>query len=276
MNVQTVLGGVARRLPRGRSRVARWLQSHPGGHEVEFRDLSGHRRLADLRDDIESKWFTGVQLGIPESVLRHVTSGDWVIDVGANVGIVSGQLANQTGPSGHVWACEPIPANAERIRGLVNTNRLSQIRTFDVAIGAEDGELLLRLPGPGGSGWASVTASWIDSDEIRVSARSLDSVIEQSGPPARRLSLIKIDVEGYESQVIAGSVRTLAQYHPLLYVEFNDPILRDAGSSSLALLKQLQDAGYDDIDGHRPAAAFDGQVLNLLLAHADQSNRGMT
>jgi hypothetical protein len=73
--------------------------------------------------------------------------------------------------------------------------------------------------------------------------RSVDSLAAEHGSD-RRLALIKIDVEGYESQVLAGARETLARLRPLLYVEFNDEILRDAGSSSVQLLQLFKGAGY--------------------------------
>jgi FkbM family methyltransferase len=50
-----------------------------------------------------------------------------------------------------------------------------------------------------------------------------DSLFAEHGSEGRPV-LIKIDVEGYESQVLAGATETLARFRPLLYVEFNDEI----------------------------------------------------
>jgi len=143
------------------------------------------------------------------------------------------------------------------------------IRTFGVALGPGDGTVDLRLPPPGNSAVASVTASWINADKITVPVRSLDSLVAEHGSEGR-LSLIKIDVEGYESQVLAGATETLARFRPPLYVEFNDEILRDAGSSSMELLGRFQDAGYRAVDGvGSTAARLHMRVVDLLLEPAD-------
>lgn len=269
MDVRTVVGSVARRLPRGRSRAANWLQRHPGTSPIEFVDATGHRRAADLRDAMECQWFAGVHLGLPSNVLKKVSPGDWAIDIGANIGIVTGQLAARVGASGRVWAIEPVFRNSECLRTLRERNGLKMIQTFDVALGPGDGTVTLRLPPPGNSAVASVTASWINADEITVPVRSLDSLVAERRSEGR-LSLIKIDVEGYESQVLAGASETLARFRPLLYVEFNDEILRDAGSSSMELLGQFRDAGYRAVDGFDSTAArLHMRVVDLLLEPAD-------
>lgn len=271
MPYQTLIGALARRLPRGRSRIARWLQRHPGRAPFAFVDTTGHQRDADLRDDLESLWFTGTPIGLPRAVLRTVHPGDWVIDIGANIGIVSGQLARRTGPRGHTWAIEPIARNVDRLRALQTDNHLPGLRIFAVAAGADNGVVTLRQHCTYGSGWASVTASWLNGAAVEVPLRTLDSLIAEYGPAAPRLALIKIDVEGYEPHVLAGATRTLARYRPLLYVEFNDPILRDAGSSSVALLAQLAALGYAPIDraAGRPSALA-GQVVTLWCIPQDQ------
>jgi FkbM family methyltransferase len=269
LDLRTIVGSIARRLPRGRGRVANWLHRHPGDGPVEYVDGMGHARMADLRDAMECQWFAGVHLGLPSDALGRVGPGDWAIDIGANIGVVTGQLAARVGDSGHVWAIEPVPRNIECLRDLRERNGLKMVRTFGVALGAVDGTVTLRLPPPGHSGWASVTASWIDADEITVPVRSLDSLVAEHGSEGR-LALIKIDVEGYESEVLAGATETLRRFGPLLYVEFNDVILQDAGSSSVELLGRFRDAGYRPVDrAGSTAARLRMRVVDLLLEPAD-------
>ena len=269
MDTRSVVGTVARRLPRGRGRAANWLHHHPGDGPIAFVDTTGHSRTADLRDVLECQWFAGVHVGLPGDVLAMVGPGDWAIDIGANVGVVTGQLAARVGASGHVWAIEPVPRNSACLKALCESNDLKMIRTFEMALGAENGTVSLRLPPPGNSAVASVTASWINADKITVPVRSLDSLVAEHGIEGR-LSLIKIDVEGYESQVLAGATETLARFRPLLYVEFNDEILRDAGSSSMELLGRFQASGYRAVDAvGSTAARLDMRVVDLLLRPAD-------
>jgi FkbM family methyltransferase len=246
-----------------------FLHRHPGDRPLEFVDTTGHRRGADLHDLMACQWFAGVPIGLPRAVLGRVGPGDWTIDIGANIGIVTGQLAARVGEAGSVWALEPVPENCERLRDFSRRNGLRMVRMFDVAAGASDGTVALRLPPPGNSGWASVTASWINAGQITVPVRSLDSLVAEYGSSGR-LALIKIDVEGYESQVLAGASETLACFRPLLYVEFNDEILRDVGSSSRELLRQFMDAGYQVAAGADSSEErLHMRVVDLLLEPTD-------
>jgi hypothetical protein len=70
--------------------------------------------------------------------------------------------------------------------------------------------------------------------------------------------------------VLAGATETLARYRPKPHVEFNDEILRDAGSSSMELLSRSQNAGYRAVDpvASRPEALH-MRVVDLLLEPAD-------
>jgi FkbM family methyltransferase len=257
MNWRLPVGTLARTMPRGRTRVAHWLRRHPGSTEVAYVDLTGLRRRADLRDRMEGEWFTGAKVGLEREVVDQVPRGSWTVDVGANIGIVTGQLAKRTNAA--VWALEPSPSNVARLTQLATDNAIP-VTVFPVAAGASDGSIALGLPAAGESGWASITASWLDTNRIQVPMRSIDSLVDEFGAPGA-LSFIKIDVEGYEAEVLDGARRTLARYRPRLYVEFNDIILRDRGSSSADLLGLFADVGYSP----SMIPELTGRVVNLLL-----------
>jgi FkbM family methyltransferase len=261
-HIERIVGAVARHLPRGRALAAQWLERRAiGGREVSYKDLNGHRRRADLTDDMECKWFTGCALHLPESVIRHVEPRSWVVDVGANVGIVSGQLARRVGTEGLTWAFEPLPRNVARLRQLAADNDLTQLRVYDHALGDRSGVATLRVPSIGHSGWASFRAPWINGGLIDVPMVKLDDL---SDDQPRRLSFMKIDVEGYEAQVLHGATQTLKRHRPTLCIEFNDLLLRGIGSSSAELLSYCGELGYQPV---APVSelALEGSIVDLLL-----------
>jgi FkbM family methyltransferase len=169
--------------------------------------------------------------------------------------------------TGVVWAVEPLPDNSAVLSRLATDNHLAQLRVLSLALGAADGAGDLRLPTSAGeSGWASFTASWNTGGTLNVPIRSLDSLVAEMKGSSRRLDLLKLDVEGYESDVLAGAVHTLAEHKPLLYVEFNDLLLRDVGSSSAALLSHLRDLNYTvDAATALDETALSGACIDLLL-----------
>jgi len=81
-----------------------------------------------------------------------------------------------------------------------------------------------------------------------------------------RISFIKLDVEGFEPQVLLGATQTLASMRPYVMCEFNDILLRDAGSNSDQLLKVFSKLGYEPGPEFQASASnLDGRVVDLLL-----------
>jgi FkbM family methyltransferase len=248
-------------MPRGRTRLALYLMRHGPAHEVAYTDQWGYRRAALLTDRMEAYAYTGVR-ALPRNVDRLIRPGDWVIDVGANVGLVTAHLCRRTGPHGRVWAIEPVPRNVARLQQLKELNRLDHLTVFQGALSAAGGPAELRLPAGGQSAYASFTKSSDMSGSIEVTTWRLDDLVYEARDD-RRVACVKIDVEGYEPQVIAGAERTLREMKPLLYCEFNDILLRDAGSSADQLLQTLAQLGYRPV-GSPPSLT--GRVVDLLLA----------
>ena len=96
---------------------------------------------------------------------------------------------------------------------------------------------------------------------ISVPVRRLGAVLEELG--ITRVDVMKIDVEAHEPEVFAGCESLLrAGCIRSILCEFNDPLLRKRGSSSLILLEYLRGLGYRT--GQAPET-LEGRVVNLLL-----------
>lgn len=191
----------------------------------------------------------GLEERLPRGVWPYVRPGGWAIDVGANVGLVTAPLCERMGPNGAVWAIEPVPRNAERLRQLRSDNDLVQLSVLEGALGDRNGTASIRLPAGGESGWASFTKSWDTSGELAVKTWRLDDLSDRF--PPQPLDFVKIDVEGYEPQVVNGASSTLRRFWPVVMCELNDLLLRDAGSSSAAVVQQLGALGYRRVDTPR-------------------------
>ncbi len=232
-----------------------------------YHDHHGHLMEADLADYMERAGFFGVH---SPKLLRLLSSrlrpGDWVIDAGANVGLFASAFSATVGPQGRVWAVEPLPHNVERLRRLKQANDLTQLEILPFALGSAPSTARLRVPAaPGGSGFGSFVATWPTSGEIEVSTCRLDDLVE-GVDPGRPLRLVKIDVEGFEGELVAGAARTLSTRRPLVLCEFHDPLLRAAGRSSQELLRQFERCGYAPLGAHESSPrSLDGRVVDLLL-----------
>ncbi len=180
-------------------------------------------KRAYFRSQILRRRFTADE---PEySVLKDwLSPGDVVIDVGANIGQYTRRMAEHVGPMGSVIALEPMQ---ETFRLLTaNVGDVAHVTLLKLAASDMGREVSMDLP-VSRSGLANYyRASISDGGAYRVRAIQLDSL------GLNRLSLIKIDAEGHELQVLQGALNILARFRPTLIVEASAPaeeFLREMG-----------------------------------------------
>lgn len=151
-----------------------------------------------------------------ELMRNYVEPGDWVIDVGANLGSTVLPFSAAVGSSGQVVAFEPQPLLAQCLQTCLTLNNRLNVRVFTAAVGAASGWASMAIPSLGGSGVASTTnygAVSLSDRGLRVPVMRLDDL------ELPRCALVKIDVEGFEWQVLQGAQATLQRLRPMLYFE---------------------------------------------------------
>jgi hypothetical protein len=110
-----------------------------------------------------------------------------------------------------------------------------------------------------------MTKSFGVTERVEIAVDTLDRLAAAS-PVAARLSLVKIDVEGFESEVLVGAEHLFTTQRPVIYCEFNDVLLCDRGQSSMILLDQFRSLGYRPTATSAPLVArMAGRVVNLLM-----------
>ena len=165
-----------------------------------------------------------------------VPNGSMIIDVGANIGFFSMSFARWVGPEGRVIAIEPEARNIASLRRRVARAGVSQVVTCVHAAAADrPGEVKLAL-NPGHPGDHHLA----DKGEP-VAAVTLD---ELAPDDPRRVALVKIDVQGAESMVLAGANRLIAHHRPAIFVEVHEPSLARFGSSRRDLIGTFVTLGY--------------------------------
>jgi FkbM family methyltransferase len=150
-----------------------------------------------------------------------------VVDVGANIGNHSVFFINRMGCSDLI-AIEPFKAAFAHLLANLSLNHsgLADFRLFFGALGATAGTASIVPPSRFNIG---LTKLEIGEGSVHVSTG--DEVVG-----ARRVDLIKIDVEGMELEVLSGLTRTIATQRPAIYVEASDQTFE----SVLALLSPLR------------------------------------
>jgi FkbM family methyltransferase len=168
---------------------------------------------------------------------RLVQPGDNVFDIGANVGLFSVVLGRAVGAQGRVIAAEPVPENAVRAKANFELNQLTNVQLIHAAIGSTEGSIRLNLATDLAYPSVVVVAESRGSGKsIDVPLRTLDNIwLEMGSPPIR---FVKIDVEGYELEVLRGAVSLVRQAQPVFLLEANDSV-------ALGQLRQFLDPlGY--------------------------------
>ena len=148
---------------------------------------------------------------------RLVTSGDWVIDIGANVGFYTKRLAELVGPDGRVLAFEPVPETFALLTGNLAVCGFTNVTLFNTAV--SEGSNLVGISVPDYSNTSQLNyyqahlTSLADSS-LRILTVSVDSV-----QIPEKVKLIKIDAEGHEYSVLKGMQNTLLRDRPILIIE---------------------------------------------------------
>jgi FkbM family methyltransferase len=212
LSLQSFVVASRKIVPRGWSPVLQLLSRRLAGLQNYPVTVDGEFELRlDLRERMCHEYFYSSRCNEPTTVeimrkaLRH---GDVFIDVGANIGFFSRVASEFVGLSGSVLAVEPAPA-AHRILEA-NTRLLKNVSRYRCALGAEQGQrdFFVRNEGDLSSFERS-----LDSSEVRVAVRTLDDIAP------RNVRFIKIDVEGFEIDVLRGSARVLTDCRPFVYFE---------------------------------------------------------
>ena len=172
--------------------------------------------------------------------------GDVFIDVGASIGLFSLIAAHCVGESGYVYSLEPTEKIYQRLIKNVNLNHFDNVFCFRIALSDKVGVFPLFASQDGFDAWNSL------AQPIAGNSFSLESVetttldnFAQEHHLAGRVTMIKIDVEGWETRVLSHGSTTLARDDaPVLQVEFTDQAARSADSSCKQLYHKLQDLGY--------------------------------
>jgi FkbM family methyltransferase len=217
--------------------------------------------VLDLSDTIQRQAFLGRYDQQGTTAVRGLLRrGDVFVDVGANIGWFTALAASIVGTRGTVLSFEPSPYAYERLHHSVA--RASNVRAFNIGLSEQDGELVLFVPPEARGNHDPSMVEYCDGmTPVTVPVRRLGAVLEELG--ISRVDVMKIDVEAHEPEVFAGCESLLrAGCIRSILCEFNDPLLRKRGSSSLILFNYLRSLGYRT--DHLPAT-FEGRIVNLLL-----------
>lgn len=184
-------------------------------------------------------------------IRRILCPGQTAIDAGANLGYMTAVMAQCVGPTGRVWAFEPVDETYELLELCRALNALDHVALVPVALGATNGSTGI-IYDRRHSGLATMHPKRVGGELQQVPLRSLDALVAVG--QVTRPALIKIDVEGHELDVLRGARATIAEASPAIVFEFNERAATAAGwtlREVAELLTSVGDYRFWLIDGDR-------------------------
>lgn len=143
-------------------------------------------------------------------------SSPTIIDVGANYGFISLALCSNLSSGSTIFSFEPHPQLVSAFNKSINKNNFKNIHLENVAIGDVQKKISLNLLGQ--------TSNILDTgtdvvDRIEIEQIALDNYFLEK---KIRPDYIKIDVDGYELNILQGLKNTIENFLPIIVVESND------------------------------------------------------
>lgn len=198
-------------------------------------------------------------------VMREIKVGDHVAEVGASIGLYALAFAGRVGAAGHVTAFEPDPESASALEANVGVNGWhDRITVIKAAVGQSSGQV--RFAAARGLESRIETRPGERDGVITVPMVTLDDALA-----GRRIDLIKIDVEGFEQQVLLGAktILTDERWRPrAIVVEVHPFAWTETGTTSASFLDLLDEMGFrvEDMEGAPVSSITD---YGHIIATAD-------
>lgn len=184
----------------------------------------------------------GYELAFDDALAAAMQPGDTVWDVGANVGYYSRRFAQAVRPGGQVFAFEPSPVTLPRLRAEVGGEL--DVKVIPVGLGAEPATMSF-IQSADDLGVASRVVAPGAEGALEVEIETGDRLVRDGrvAPP----NVIKIDVEGFELDVLKGLSATLrapSLRSVCVEVHFTQLAERGLGTAPRTIERLLREAGF--------------------------------
>jgi len=197
----------------------------------------------DLSDLIEWYIYFGFKEKSRINLLNQIHYGDIVFDIGANIGNVSFEAAKRCGVAGKVFAFEPDINNFTRLISNIELNQFKNIYPLNLGFGDKIASAKLYQVNENNSGMNRILDdNFNDNNFQEIKIRPLNVFVKENN--INKLNIIKIDVEGFEMNVLIGAKQILLNYKPKLFIEIDENNLKINHSSPLEIINLLFSFGY--------------------------------
>lgn len=216
LDLVTFKKGIARNINGMKVRFpAKWSRYYPGDYEVEN--------------------YTFLQ--------QQVKTGMHIIDIGAHIGLFSACSSQLTGPLGKIICFEPTPGTFSILKNTLRLNHCDNVIARQAAVSDKEGTATFYVSHTAGCNSNSLVKnkSGNELSVYDVQLVTVDSIVAEY---AIHPSLIKIDTEGAELDVLQGGMSTFRKYKPIIILGLHPDFISQKGDSLEQIWDLLHQSGY--------------------------------
>ena len=196
-----------------------------------------------VSEKIFSETFENEEL---DFIAKFLRPDEQFVDIGAHSGLFTIHGAKIVGSKGSIISFEPTPETHKRLVENIKLNNLENVKAFSKAISAQNGCLDFYTIKDGFEAWNSLAPPPKSKsfEKITVETIQIDRIAEME-LDFEKSALIKIDVEGWELELLKGGKKLFEMKNaPSLMVEFTDENVTNAGTTCKELYQYLSHLGY--------------------------------
>lgn len=155
-----------------------------------------------------------------EFMVSHCGTGD-IVHAGTFFGDFLPALSKGCAPDAKIWAFEPVVENYRCADITIRINELNNVILQNVGLGAQSDEVVMQIANSSGVRLGGASRIAIGPVELekhmieKVRTVAIDDVILDE----RTISILQLDVEGYEQPALSGALKTIKRCHPVIILE---------------------------------------------------------
>jgi FkbM family methyltransferase len=186
---------------------------------------------------------------VQKRILEEIKPGMVVLDIGANIGFYTIQIAYLVGEAGCVVAFEPNPRLVYELQTNIQINGLKNVVVENIALSDQPGEMEFYFPQEGSESHGSLRSNSTFQAQLveKINTETLDNVLNRLN--ITHVDFLKIDVEGAERLVFRGADKLLSRSDkPVIIFECAEGLCSSFGHHVFDVLTDLSRYGYEIIE----------------------------
>lgn len=180
---------------------------------------------------------------VTKLLIRVLKEGMTCLEVGGNLGYYAVLESKIVGDKGKVIAIEPSPRNFSYLKHNLEQQNRSNYEVYNFACGDQEGEVKFLVSDKSNRCMVIENGEEIPSDleVIKIPIKKLDIFLKEKG--IEKIDFIRMDVEGYEMNILEGAMKLLTKFKPIMLVEVHKMIMGD--DLTKKFFNELKTIGYE-------------------------------